>query len=671
MRYCFLWCLLLSAWGLAAQAQVTCPISPSQPGCTPGADILAFAPSSLPTPELKAFCVGQTVRFELCNPPAGFVVTYDTLHGNQQAIPGCNPRYPSSFSPTLTKAGTITVFALANNGSANAIFYRRTYQVVDAPQPAFELSSCQNNSVLLTIKSGSNYDRYVANFTGGPQQVPLTPGAANVIPLGSITPSAVTVVGSYTNATCTSSASLPLPPPLPAAEPLRFVRLTQAPQASGGATVTVENLQAGYEYSIVREETLTPGVFSTVLMIPPATTGNPPPLTLPGITRGRYQLRRSDACQRQPEDSAPIYTLDLQPAVEAPGQNNLSFAYAGPAPASFYIERNGTRLPATLPGTATSYADTAVLCGTRYTYRVVAVLATGAESVSNEQSATAQPSGQAPPVPPLVASFTLRNTVSLTPVLSSQGVPRGSTLFYSKTAGTRTFPDFASDTTGRAVADPAVFDSLRVAPPCYTVRFRDRCDIFSRESAPTCPAFLTAKAADNEGNTVNLSWTNFTGPDPTVPTTYELLRLAPNGDILSSLAVSGNTATDLSPPTDRQVLRYRLRISGGGIPADTFSYSNVASVVRRVRVQIPTAFTPNGDGLNDVLEVKGRFLENYSFVVVDRNGMEVFRSSQRSETWDGRIRGHAPVNGAYVWRFQQIDETGNMVRETGTVTIIQ
>ena len=119
------------------------------------------------------------------------------------------------------------------------------------------------------------------------------------------------------------------------------------------------------------------------------------------------------------------------------------------------------------------------------------------------------------------------------------------------------------------------------------------------------------------------------------------------------------------------MLRYRLRIGGAGLPASTFSYSNLANVTRQLTLTIPTAFTPNGDGLNDVLEIKGRYLRDYTFVVVDRNGQEVFRGTQRNEAWDGTIQGHAPVLGAYVWRFQQKSEDGKPFIATGSVTILK
>jgi hypothetical protein len=72
-----------------------------------------------------------------------------------------------------------------------------------------------------------------------------------------------------------------------------------------------------------------------------------------------------------------------------------------------------------------------------------------------------------------------------------------------------------------------------------------------------------------------------------------------------------------------------------------------------------------------VLELKGRYLQNFTFIIVDRNGQQVFRSTDRTQTWDGTINGHAPVNGAYVWRLDLQGEDGQTVRQTGTITILK
>ncbi|RYY13863.1 MAG: gliding motility-associated C-terminal domain-containing protein, partial [Cytophagaceae bacterium] len=113
------------------------------------------------------------------------------------------------------------------------------------------------------------------------------------------------------------------------------------------------------------------------------------------------------------------------------------------------------------------------------------------------------------------------------------------------------------------------------------------------------------------------------------------------------------------------------RLAVGGLPAGTVSYSNVGTLLRQPRLVMPTAFTPNGDGLNDVLELKGSYLRNFTFIVVDRNGQEVFRATDRAQTWDGTIQGHAPVNAAYVWRLDLVGEDNQLTRQTGTITILK
>ena len=101
------------------------------------------------------------------------------------------------------------------------------------------------------------------------------------------------------------------------------------------------------------------------------------------------------------------------------------------------------------------------------------------------------------------------------------------------------------------------------------------------------------------------------------------------------------------------------------------SYSNLVTVTRPIRVVFPTAFTPNGDGLNDILEIKGRFITTYRLIIRDRNGQEVFNTNSPAQRWDGRIKGATPVPGVYVYRFEATDELGQPFVQTGSVTILR
>jgi gliding motility-associated-like protein len=70
-------------------------------------------------------------------------------------------------------------------------------------------------------------------------------------------------------------------------------------------------------------------------------------------------------------------------------------------------------------------------------------------------------------------------------------------------------------------------------------------------------------------------------------------------------------------------------------------------------VHVPNAFSPNGDGINDVFVpvVDGPVLD-YAISIHDRWGRELWRSTAPGEGWDGRAGGQDLPQGVYVWRMQ-------------------
>ncbi|MFK7771898.1 MAG: gliding motility-associated C-terminal domain-containing protein [Saprospiraceae bacterium] len=56
-------------------------------------------------------------------------------------------------------------------------------------------------------------------------------------------------------------------------------------------------------------------------------------------------------------------------------------------------------------------------------------------------------------------------------------------------------------------------------------------------------------------------------------------------------------------------------------------------------VFVPKGFTPNDDGLNDQLFVRGNYIEEVHFVIFNRWGEKVFETKDLSEGWDGRVNG--------------------------------
>lgn len=88
----------------------------------------------------------------------------------------------------------------------------------------------------------------------------------------------------------------------------------------------------------------------------------------------------------------------------------------------------------------------------------------------------------------------------------------------------------------------------------------------------------------------------------------------------------------------------------------------------------PTAFSPDGDGINETFNIFGHGIneENFSLAIYDRWGEVVFKSDHISEGWDGRVKGGkiAPV-GVYTWIAKFKDEQRVAHEEYGKVTLIR
>ena len=87
---------------------------------------------------------------------------------------------------------------------------------------------------------------------------------------------------------------------------------------------------------------------------------------------------------------------------------------------------------------------------------------------------------------------------------------------------------------------------------------------------------------------------------------------------------------------------------------------------------VPNTFSPNGDGLHDVLYVRSRALSHMDyFRVFDRWGSIVYEGRDMNEGWDGTINGKAAEQGVYVYTVSGKCESGFDVETSGTTTLIR
>ncbi len=104
------------------------------------------------------------------------------------------------------------------------------------------------------------------------------------------------------------------------------------------------------------------------------------------------------------------------------------------------------------------------------------------------------------------------------------------------------------------------------------------------------------------------------------------------------------------------------------VTIDTF----LIQVLKKPGFYLPTAFTPNGDGLNDDIQpyligMKGL----KSFSVYDRWGKRIFFTTTYGKSWDGKLNGIPQPSGVYVWMLEFFNANNQLQKEKGTVTIIR
>jgi len=88
-------------------------------------------------------------------------------------------------------------------------------------------------------------------------------------------------------------------------------------------------------------------------------------------------------------------------------------------------------------------------------------------------------------------------------------------------------------------------------------------------------------------------------------------------------------------------------------------------------VFIPNIFSPNNDGVNDVLYVYGSNIKEMHFKIYNRWGEKVFETETQSSGWDGTFKGKNAAQGVYVYSLKALIVNGDEVNLKGNVSLVR
>jgi gliding motility-associated-like protein len=96
------------------------------------------------------------------------------------------------------------------------------------------------------------------------------------------------------------------------------------------------------------------------------------------------------------------------------------------------------------------------------------------------------------------------------------------------------------------------------------------------------------------------------------------------------------------------------------------------AAIPETNVFVPTAFTPNKNGENDVLRpILYNIASLRYFKVYNRWGQVVFETNEMGKGWDGTIKGSLQPTETYSWILQCTDNNGNVIKKSGRSLLIR
>lgn len=89
-------------------------------------------------------------------------------------------------------------------------------------------------------------------------------------------------------------------------------------------------------------------------------------------------------------------------------------------------------------------------------------------------------------------------------------------------------------------------------------------------------------------------------------------------------------------------------------------------------IYIPNAFTPNGDGKNDLFNAQSEILEEFELLIYNRWGNLIFETNSLTNSWNGTVNGNPQGQDVYVYKLRYVlRHTRKRKEKVGTVTLIR
>ncbi|MCB0491103.1 MAG: gliding motility-associated C-terminal domain-containing protein [Cyclobacteriaceae bacterium] len=619
------------------------------------AGALLWVSVAMAQPYTSALGRFQVDQIKGCAP---FTVTLtNLLAGNCNGANPCSMDFEGSGQQTLNlftfqynTPGVYNLQVLYQGQGADNI----TITVTENIQPNFEIYSCANSDVTIKVLEKS-YQQLVIDFNDGDPEV-LIPSGNNAIAYNDYaTPGNKTIAVRGLNISSADNCDSKV-------QTFNALAALPAPTITKLTTLDKARIQLDFSTQPHIQYRLEIAVNSAGPFQQLATLYEPSTYTTGGLNTEVnfycFRLSAYDACNGFNTYSNVICSPKFDLSIQS-GTNQLTWATANTSIQSTEVERDGAT-HAVIPGAPTSFNDIDIECKTDYCYRIINRYAGGVRSESLGFCGTSFKIDN-PPAITNASSVVTSEGLSIEWIQDPGSAPANYDILISNNG--ETFTNLGTSPTTKFLHK----GYLPASNFTYRINYTDECDNKSQEGIVINPIQMTG-TMDN--NIVTLTWTVYEGWANGV-SDYIIDKFDLQGKLYQSINAGINTTyVDDDADPDHQFISYRIRARANQSGVTT-SISNSMNFIKESKIFFPTAFSPNGDQLNDQFFVSGQFIVKMELSIFNRWGELIFTTNKKGETWDGTFNGKPVAEDAYVWSAEVTDLAGRTYKESGTVALLR
>ena len=321
----------------------------------------------------------------------------------------------------------------------------------------------------------------------------------------------------------------------------------------------------------------------------------------------------------------------------------------------YEIVRDGVVVETLSDSTATGFTDENVQCGDVFEYQIIAKskTETSLSATLNIKTLVDNPL----PIDYGLVSVLDDNTISISSKPPGGGMKTNYAFIFEKFDQARSeYKRIATLYGENEFLDQDV--NTREESYCYRVTYQNGCGQKTEPTKPVCSILLKVQRP-------TITWT---AGNPFV-------------DSLDYYVVMQRTTTETEIPVNKMVsylpeyrstsdLEYTFQIKA--ISKDTLqSYSNTITINKDVEVFVPEAFSPNGDGVNDLFMAEASLMKSFELFVYNKWGQVIYYTDDISKGWDGKFNGELAPVGSYGYRIQLVDIIDQKLDKQGVLVLLR